>query len=71
MPDGGANVSLRIYDVSGLLVRTLVDGYEPGGTRTVSWYGKDDRGLPVASGTYFYQLTAPSFSEMRKMVLLK
>jgi hypothetical protein len=71
VPNGGANVSLRIYNISGHLVKTLVDGHEPGGTRTVTWHGKDDRGLPVASGTYFYRLSAPSFSEMRKMVLLK
>jgi hypothetical protein len=71
VPEGGANVSLRIYDVTGRLIRTLVDGYAPAGTRAVSWHGKNDQGQPVASGTYFYQLTAPSFSEKKKMVLLK
>jgi hypothetical protein len=71
VPDGGANVSLRIFDLSGRLVRTLVDGHEPAGTRTVTWQGQDDQGQPAASGTYFYQLTGPSFSEMKKMVLLK
>jgi hypothetical protein len=68
---GGAMVTLRVYDVSGRLVRTLVDGFEPAGTRSVSWYGRDDQGRPVASGIYYYQLTAPSFSESKKMVLLK
>jgi SnoaL-like domain/FlgD Ig-like domain len=71
VPRGGANVALRIYDVSGRLVRTLVDGYEPSGTRTASWYGRDDQGRPVPSGAYYYQLTAPSISERRKMLLLK
>ena len=71
VPDGGSNVTLRVYDLTGRLVRTLVDGYQPSGTQTVSWFGRNDQGLPVASGTYFYQLTAPSFSEKRKMVLLK
>jgi len=71
VPEGGANVSLRIYDVTGSLVRTLVDGYALAGTRAVSWYGENDQGQPVASGMYFYQLTAPSFSEIKKMVLLK
>lgn len=66
-----ANVSLRIYDVSGRLVRTMVDGFEPSGTRTVSWSGNDDQGRSVASGTYFYQLTAPSSTEKKKMVLIK
>jgi hypothetical protein len=71
VPEGGGNVALRIYDVTGRLVRTLVDGYEPAGTRTVDWHGKNDHGQPVASGTYFYQMTAPTFSEKKKMVLLK
>ena len=71
VPSGGANVTLRIYDVSGRLVRTLADGYVPSGTRTLSWDGRDEAGHLVASGTYIYQLDAPSFSETRKMLLLK
>jgi len=71
VPDGGASMSLQVYDVSGKLVRTLVDGFQPAGAHTVGWYGKNDQGRRVSSGTYFYQLTAPSFSEIRKMVLLK
>jgi len=62
---------LRIYDSAGRLVRTLVNGNEPSGTREVSWYGTNDQGQPVSSGVYFYQLTAPSFSETKKMVLLR
>lgn len=71
VPDGGANVALRIYDSAGKLVRTLVNGYEPAGTRQVSWHGTDDHGQSVASGVYFYRLTAPSFSETKEMVLLR
>lgn len=71
VPEGGATVSLRIYDLTGRLVRTLVDGSEPAGMRTVTWTGTDDRGRPVPSGAYFYELAAPSFSERKKMVLLK
>jgi hypothetical protein len=71
VPDGGGDVTLRIYDASGRLVRTLVDGHEPSGARGVSWDGRDDQGRPLASGIYFYRLTAPTFSESRKMFLLK
>ena len=71
VPDGGTHVSLEIYDVSGRLVRTLVDGYEPAGTRTAIWDGRDDAGQPVASGIYFSRMTAPEFSETTKMMLLK
>jgi hypothetical protein len=70
VPNGGANVSLRIYDSAGRLVRTLVNGYEPPGTRTVSWLGENDQGQPVASGIYFYKLSTPSFSKTKKMILL-
>ncbi|MBN2564611.1 MAG: nuclear transport factor 2 family protein [Candidatus Eisenbacteria bacterium] len=71
VPDGGARVSLEVYDVSGRLVRTLVDGHEPAGTRTVTWDGRDDEGQPVASGIYFSRMTAPEFSETTKMILMK
>jgi len=71
VPDGGAHVSLQIYDASGRLVRTLVNGYEPSGARTVTWDGRDDEGQPLASGIYFSRMTAPEFSETAKMLLLK
>lgn len=71
VPDGGSNVTLSIYDVTGRRIRTLVEGFEPAGTQTVRWFGRNDQGLPVASGTYFYELSAPSFSQKKKMVLLK
>jgi hypothetical protein len=71
VPEGGANVSLRVYDVSGQLVKTLVDGFESSGVKSVSWQGRNDQGRPVASGIYFYRLTGPEYSEMKKMMLLK
>lgn len=71
VPAGGADVSLRIYDGAGKLVRTLLDGYQPSGTRTVTWNGTNDLGRPVASGVYYYQMVSPDFSAKKKMVLLK
>lgn len=71
VPAGGVHMTLRIYDVSGKLVRTLVDGYEPSGNRTVVWNGTDDMGRPLASGIYYYQLNAADFSAEKRMVLLK
>jgi len=71
VPEGGADVSLRIYNAAGRLVRTLADGYEPGGSRTLSWDGTNDAGHDVASGMYIYQLSAPTFAETKKMLLLK
>jgi len=71
MPPGGGTAKLQVFDVSGRLVRTLVDGFVEGGERFTEWSGRDGRGAAVASGVYFYRLTAPGFSETRKMVLLK
>jgi hypothetical protein len=67
------HVSLRVYNVAGQLVRTLVneikeprhEGY------TVSWDGRNNSGEFVSSGVYFYKLTAKDFMKTRKMVLLK
>jgi len=71
VPAGGGDVTLQIYDVAGRVVRTLVDGFEGEGEKRTVWNGRDDRGRPVASGVYFYRLTAPGFSKARKMVLLR
>jgi hypothetical protein len=64
-------VRLRIYDVAGHLVRTLVDAPQPGGVYTVTWDGKNDGGSSVASGVYFYRLQWNGRTESKKMVLLR
>ncbi|UCF78029.1 MAG: T9SS type A sorting domain-containing protein [Candidatus Eiseniibacteriota bacterium] len=64
-------VTLRVYDVSGKLVKTLVQGTADPGRHTVLWRGEDERGKPVASGIYVYTLEAGGMSASRKMVLLK
>ena len=66
-----ALVSLLIYDVRGAPVRTLVDGPQPAGRRSVVWNGLDDSGNPMASGIYFYQLQAGDQHSTRKMVLVR
>ncbi len=71
VPAGGAHVSLEIYDVSGRLVKRLVNGSKEPGNHTVTWTGDDATGRRVASGTYFYRLDAGTFSATRKMVLVK
>jgi hypothetical protein len=66
-----SEVRLAIYDVAGRSVRTLVDGRLPAGGNEAVWDGRDDRGLPVASGLYFCHLVTPERTAMRKMVMLK
>jgi hypothetical protein len=68
---GGDRVSIVIYDVNGRLVRTLVDGAQSAGPKTAVWNGRDNRGVRVASGIYFYRMSAPGFTHTRKMVLLR
>ena len=71
VPLGGSNVSIRIYDAAGRLVRALVDAQQSTGSHEVTWDGRDAFGTSVASGVYFYRMTAGSFVESRRMVLLK
>ncbi|UCF04051.1 MAG: T9SS type A sorting domain-containing protein [bacterium] len=66
-------VSLRIYNVAGQLVKTLVDEIQtprPEGF-TVMWNGLNDNGHPVSNGVYFYRLVTGDFAKTKKMVLLK
>jgi len=69
-PEGGA-VTLRIYDVSGRLVRSLLEGMQSPGLKTIAWDGRNEAGDPVATGTYLYRLTGKGFEQTRKMVLLR
>ncbi|HYJ33866.1 MAG TPA: FlgD immunoglobulin-like domain containing protein, partial [Candidatus Binatia bacterium] len=64
-------VTLRLYNVSGALVRTLVDGPTLAGRYEARWDGRDDRGLPVASGRYYARLTTDGQTRTRTLTLLK
>lgn len=66
-----ASTVLRIYDMSGRLVRTLVDDEKEPGSHTVTWDGKGENGLPVATGVYFCRLSAGELSAMKKLVVLR
>ena len=71
-----ADVAVRIYAADGALVRTLALGHQVAGiyeSRTCAayWDGKNEVGEPVASGLYFYTLTAGDFTATRKMLIRK
>ena len=71
-----ALVTLIIYDQSGQIVRTLdvghqIAGYYTDRTKAAYWDGKNEFGEGVASGVYFYHLSAGDFSATRKMLILK
>ena len=63
--------SLRIYDLQGKLVRTLVQGVQTAGRHEVTWQGRNESDGAVASGLYFYRLTTDAGEQVRKMTLLK
>ena len=64
-------VSINIYNARGELVRTLVSGRRAPGSYSVEWDGRDQRGNQVASGVYLSRMQAGSFSQTKKLVLLK
>ncbi len=64
-------VTLKIYNVAGQLVRTLVDGVKDAGSYNIAWDGMNDRGGAVASGIYFYKMETKDFSQTKKMVMLR
>jgi hypothetical protein len=67
-----AQVTLQVYDVSGRLVRTLVDGNVlDAGRKRIVWDGRDDFGNQVSSGIYFYRISAADYQQTRKMVLIR
>ncbi|MGB2769015.1 MAG: T9SS type A sorting domain-containing protein [Candidatus Zixiibacteriota bacterium] len=68
---GSTHTKLKIYDLLGRKIKTLVNEEQTAGIYEVSWDGKDDLGREVASGVYFYRLETPEFSQTRKMLLLK
>jgi hypothetical protein len=68
---GKSEVSLVVYDVRGARVRTLVAGDRPAGRYTVEWDGRNDHGVAVSSGVYFYRMRAGGFADTHRMVLLK
>ncbi len=67
-----SEVSLQVFNIRGQLVRTLVQETKPAGFYTVTWDGRDERGVQVPSGTYIYRLQAgEAFTKTQKMTLLK
>ncbi len=70
LPENG-HVSLKIYNVLGQEIRTLVKGTQSAGLQTVQWDGRDKRGQAVSSGVYFYRLETSSFTKTMKMMMMR
>ena len=66
-----SEVTLTIYTLSGQVVRRLVQAHQAAGAYEAYWDGRSAFGQPVASGVYFYRLTAGDFTATRKMLIQK
>jgi hypothetical protein len=69
--DERARVALRVYDISGKVVKTLVHETLAAGRHTATWDGEDESGRSVASGVYVCRLETTGKTDTRKMVLLR
>lgn len=70
-----AKVTLEVYNLMGQSIKTLVNDKKVAGRYQILWDGSDDKGIPVASGIYFYQIKAigksNTFSKKMKMMLVR
>ncbi|MBI3194562.1 MAG: T9SS type A sorting domain-containing protein [Ignavibacteriae bacterium] len=64
-------VTLKVYNVLGEEVAILIDGLQVAGYRLQEWNATDNNGKPLSSGIYFYKMNAGSFSDTKKLMLLR
>jgi WD40 repeat protein len=64
-------VGLKILNLSGQEIRTLVQQIQPAGAYSVEWNGTDNFGTPVSSGIYLYQIQTPKSVQTRKLMIIK
>jgi len=65
------HVEIKIYNIKGSLVKTLVDSQQEAANHKFMWNGVDNSGAPVSSGMYFYKVKTEGYSKTKKMLLLK
>ena len=64
-------ISLVIYDVNGNKIMRLVNAYKTAGKYRINWNGKNEKGIPVSGGVYFYSIRSGEFRKTKKKILLK
>jgi len=67
----GGNVSIKVYSITGQLVATLINAFQPQGNHFVKWNGKNLTGQNVSSGVYFVEMISGDFSKVNKMMLMR
>jgi hypothetical protein len=68
---GGSGFNAEVFDIRGQRIRSLARAEVAAGPRTLSWDGRDEAGLKVADGVYFFRLETGGMSLTKKMVLIK
>ena len=66
-----AQVQLEIFDLTGQKIKSLVDDAQIPGAYEILWDGTNEQGNPVGTGIYLTRLQVGSFTEVRKMLLIK
>ncbi|MGC9362711.1 MAG: carboxypeptidase regulatory-like domain-containing protein, partial [Candidatus Syntrophosphaera sp.] len=66
-----AQVDMRIYNLKGELIRSLLNEIRQSGYHSIIWDGTDDAGIPVSSGVYYLRMKAGDFTKTGKMILMK
>ena len=66
-----SDVTIRVYDITGSLVKELHNGEMKAGSHAIHWDLRNETGFKVSSGIYFYRLTAGGYSATRKLVVLR
>ncbi|MFH2050323.1 MAG: right-handed parallel beta-helix repeat-containing protein [bacterium] len=66
-----SNILIRVFNILGQEITTLIDTKQPVGSHSVFWGGNDKWGNEVGSGVYFYTIEAGSYFESKRMILLK
>ncbi len=69
--DSPQKISIKIYNISGQLIKEINREHNHAGEYEVIWDGKNNYGQKISSGAYFYQLTAGKYTEAKKMILIK
>ena len=64
-------VNITIYDMMGRVINNLVASKESSGFKSAQWKAVDNFGQPVSAGVYLYRIETGSFSQTKKMILLK
>ena len=66
-----ADVVIKVYDVTGKLVKTLVAGTEDAGYKTVTWNATDSRGRKVSAGVYYVKMLAGDYNNVQKVIIMR